>query len=449
MGSDDLWIGAASAFSGDRADAAGPVVRTLVERGGPAALIFETLAERTLALAQLARSKDPEKGYDPWLDDLISPILADCLKHSIKIVGNFGAANPRAAALRIKQIAKEQSLSDPRIAVVLGDDISGVEHLGMLKDALGGRFSGLDIISANVYQGANAIAAALRDGAQIVVTGRVSDPALCVGPILAHFGWSEDDWSRLGRAVMVGHLLECGAQLTGGYFADPGYKDVPELDRVGYPIARVDSDGNCVVGKADGTGGTVNTHTVTEQLLYEVHDPTAYITPDAIADISNAELEQVGPDLVAMRGVSGHRRPDLLKALVCHEIGWLAEGEISYAGARAESRARLAADVVFKRVKGKLDPRADLIGVYSVLGDDRSVGFNQHTVTGATDVRLRMAASHPDKRIAELLNREVTSLYTCGPAGGGGIRTSLRQRLGTVDCYVSRLNVPATYEIVE
>lgn len=449
MVSDHLWIGAASAFSGDRSDAAGPVVRTLVARGGPSVLIFETLAERTLALAQLARRDNPQAGYDPWLDELLSPILVDCLTHSIKIVGNFGAANPKAAAHRIKRIAEELSLRSPRIAIVLGDDISGACHRDMLMEALGPHPNLIDIISANVYQGSASIAAALRDGADIVVTGRVSDPALCVGPILAHFGWMEDDWTRLGRAVMVGHLLECGAQLTGGYFADPGYKNVPGLDRVGYPIARVDRDGNCVVGKADGTGGTVNVHTVTEQLLYEVHDPAAYITPDAVADISNAELEQVGPDLVAMYGVSGHRKPDLLKALICHEIGWLAEGEISYAGARAESRARLAADVVFKRVKGKLEPRADLIGICSVHGDDHNVGFDRHSSVPAIDVRLRLAASHSDKRIAELLNREVTSLYTCGPAGGGGIRTSLRQRLGTIDCYVPRLNVPTTFEIVE
>lgn len=227
----------------------------------------------------------------------------------------------------------------------------------------------LQIIRANAYIGAEAIAAALNAGAQIVVAGRVSDPSLTVGPALSHFGWRADDWDRIGRATMAGHLLECGAQVCGGYFADPGYKEAPELHAVGYPIAEIDADGDCVIGKADNTGGLVSLATVKEQLLYEIHDPAAYLTPDVVADISDARLEEVGLNRVALKGVRYHARPASLKVNVCHEGGWLSEGEISYAGPRAEARARLAADVLRQRLAG-LALRVDLIGSVSIFGDD-------------------------------------------------------------------------------
>src|SRR4051812_16185700 len=216
---------------------------------------------------------------------MLRPVLADCLQHGIRIVSNFGAANPRGAALRIQALAREQGLAPPRVAVVEGDDVSGPSHRAALREGLGPRAEGLEIVSANAYLGADAIAAALRAGAQIVVTGRVADPSLTVGPALAHFGWAADDWDRVGRATMAGHLLECGAQVTGGYYADPGFKDVPDLAHVGFPIASIDSNGDCTLTKAEGTGGCIDEHTVAEQLLYEVHDPAAYLTPDVTADI--------------------------------------------------------------------------------------------------------------------------------------------------------------------
>ncbi|MGJ7582985.1 acyclic terpene utilization AtuA family protein, partial [Variovorax sp. RHLX14] len=311
------------------------------------------LAERTLALAQLRRRDNPEAGYEPLLDDMLRPVLARCLAHGIRIVSNFGAANPRAAARHIARMARELGASAPRIAVVEGDDLSGPEHRALLNEALGAQMEGLRMVSANAYIGAEPIAAALDAGAQIVVCGRVADPSLTVGPAMSHFGWRADDWDRLGRATMAGHLLECGAQVCGGYFADPGYKNVPGLEVVGFPIAEIDADGRCTIGKADGTGGLVSEATVKEQLLYEVHDPAAYLTPDVIADIADAEVHALpGADRVALSGVRGHARPGRYKVNVCHEGGWLAEGEISYAGPRAEARARLAADVLRKRLDG-------------------------------------------------------------------------------------------------
>lgn len=444
-----LHVGAAAGFSGDRTDAARPVVDTLIRRGAPSALIFETLAERTLALAQLARQSDPGAGYEPLLDELVAPVLADCLHHGIRIVSNFGAANPLGAALRIREIARAQGLRVPRIAVVGGDDVSAPGQRDALLGCLGPDAAGLAIASANAYLGAEAIAAAWREGADVIVTGRVADPSLTVGPAMAHFGWAEDDWDRLARATMAGHLLECGAQVCGGYYADPGYKDVPDLADVGYPIAEIDADGHCVLGKADATGGCVDEHTVKEQLLYELHDPAAYLTPDVTADITAASVTQLATDRVRLAGVRGHPRPATLKVNVFHHHGWLAEGEISYAGRGAEARARLAADVLRRRLAGCGPLRVDLIGVTSVFGDDAGRWLEAHPAGDATDVRLRVALNHAERAVAERLTREVTALYTCGPAGGGGVRTGLRARLGTRSCSVPRSLAPSTLEFVE
>ncbi|MEJ1168936.1 acyclic terpene utilization AtuA family protein [Variovorax sp. CCNWLW235] len=450
-----LLIGCAAGFSGDRTDAAGPVVDTLIARlqGGPAEqrafLIFETLAERTLALAQLRRRDNPEAGYEPLLDAMLRPVLARCLAHGIRIVSNFGAANPRAAARHIARMARELGAAEPRIAVVEGDDLSGPAHLALLHEALGAQMDGLRIVSANAYIGAEPIAAALDAGAQIVVCGRVADPSLTVGPAMSHFGWRADDWHRLGRATMAGHLLECGAQVCGGYFADPGYKNVPGLEEVGFPIAEIDADGHCTIGKADRTGGLVSEATVKEQLLYEVHDPNAYLTPDVVADIAEAQIDQL-PDAanrVALSGVRGHARPSHYKVNVCHEGGWLAEGEISYAGPRAEARARLAADVLRKRL-GSLALRVDLIGALSIFGDDAGRMLADTPDAGLRDVRLRIAASHTDRAQAERLTREVMALYTCGPAGGGGVRTALTPRLNTLSCLLPREAVPVRFELL-
>lgn len=445
---DGLLIGAAAGFSGDRLDAAEAVVATLIARRRPAALIFETLAERTLALAQLRRRADPDAGYEPHLERLLRPVLARCLAHGIRIVGNFGAANPHAAAKRVVHLARELGVRTPRVAVVTGDDVSGAEFRPLLAQQLGGVLERIEIVSANAYLGAESIAAALREGADVVVAGRVSDPSLTLGPALAHFGWRLDDWDRLARATMAGHLLECGAQVTGGYFADPGYKDVPDPHAVGFPIAEIDADGDCVIGKADRTGGLVDALTVKEQLLYEIHDPAAYLTPDVIADITEAEVREVGPDRVLLTGVRGHPRPDTLKVNVFYEGGWLGEGEISYAGPGAEARARLAADVLRRRLPG-LSLRIDLIGAVSVLADDGGRLLAATPSAERTDIRLRVAAAHAERAAVERLADEVTALYTCGPAGGGGVRTGVRQRLQTLSSLLPRAAIAARHEFVE
>ena len=441
-------IGCATGFSGDRTDGALPVVQALAARGG-GTLIFETLAERTLALAQLARNADPESGYEPLLRELLTPVLADCLRHDIRIVSNFGAANPPAAARAIAALAREQGLPAPRIAVVHGDALTTPEQRALLRERIGATFDEMDVVSATVYLGANEIAEALRGGAQIVVAGRVADPSLTVGPALAHYGWAQDDWQRLGRATMAGHMLECGLQVTGGYFCVPGLKEVPDVHAAGYPIAEIDADAEFVITKPDGTGGTVDARTVKEQLLYEVHDPARYLTPDVVADLSQATVRVLGPDRVAVTGITGHARPDELKVNVCHRGGWLAEAEISYAGVQAEARARLAADIVQRRLGSALKVRTDLIGVTSILGDDSGNLLHTKSAGHARDVRLRLAAEHADADVAQQLLREVTALYCCGPAGGGGVRTSLRSRLNMVSCTIPREAVKSGWSLME
>ncbi|WP_369798704.1 acyclic terpene utilization AtuA family protein [Achromobacter sp. DMS1] len=443
---DVLNVGCGAGFSGDRLDAPAPVVRTLIARGAPAALIFETLAERTLAFAQIARRSDPARGYEALLEPLLRPILADCLAHGIVIVGNFGAANPPGAARAILRVAGELGLPAPRIAVLEGDDLSArLQRGGPLRAALGADFDETRFVSANVYQGAFEIAQAIQAGAQIVVAGRVADSSLTLGPAIAHFGWTRENWDALAGGTMAGHLLECAAQVTGGYYADPGKKDVPGLDDVGFPIAEIQADGSCVVSKADDTGGIVNARTVKEQLLYEVHDPAAYLTPDVVADIGEATVEEVAPGRVRLAGVRGHPRPLTLKAAAFFEGGWAGDAEISYAGPNAEARARLAMEVIRKRLGGLLDLRFDLIGLCSILGDDAGRMLAGIPAGGATDVRLRAAARHDDPALIDRLHREVTALWTGGPAGGGGVKTSKRQRLAMRNFFVPRELAPASF----
>ena len=449
MSDEVLHVGCAAGFSGDRTDAASTVVDALLASGGPAFLVFETLAERTLALAQLAKRSDPSAGYEPLLAEMLGPVLGRCLEGNVRIVGNFGAANPRGAAQRIFSLCRELGLRAPRISVVAGDDLSGPEQRALLHEALGESVDPTSLVSANAYIGGHSIADAITAGAEIVVCGRIADPSLVVGPALAHFGWARDDWTRLGRATMVGHLLECGAQVTGGYYADPGYKDVPNIATLGYPIAEIRNDGQCTITKPPGTGGRVDVHTVTEQLLYELHDPAAYLTPDVVADITEVVLEADGIDRVKVNGVRGHPATGTLKVIVCAEQGWLSEGEISYAGRRAEGRARLAADILRHRLATVgATLRVDLIGVASVLGDDGGRWLAAKPAGEASDVRLRVAMRHADRSVAERLAREVTALYTCGPAGGGGVRTSIRRRLSTRSCLVPREAVPTRFDMV-
>lgn len=431
-----LLIGNGAGFSGDRLDAAEPVVRTLIARGGKAAMTFETLAERTLALGVLARETDPEAGYEPALASLLRPVLGLCLDAGIPIIGNFGAANPRGAAAAIARLAAELGLAPPRIAVLEGDDVREVLDDPRIAWEGGARPS-RPIIAANAYLGAFPIAEALRAGAEIVVTGRIADPALALGPLIAHFGWGEHDLDALAAGTLAGHLLECGAQVTGGYFGDPGVKDVPAPEAIGFPIAEVTADGTITVTKADTPGGLVDRRSVTEQILYEVHDPAAYLTPDVTLDITGVTLTETARDTVVLRGARGRAGPPTLKATVSTEGGYLGEGEISYAGPNALARARLAASTLRARVATlPVRLRIDLLGLQAVFdGDD---GARGGPLGPDGEVRVRLAALGDDRNAAEAAAREVLSLYCCGPAGGGGVRTSVTRRVATTSALLPR-----------
>ena len=434
--SEPFLIGCGAGFSGDRVDAPGPVVQHLVGSEHPGVLMLETLGERTLALAQKERLADPSLGYEPLLDQLVGPVLDVCLTSGIPIISNFGAANPGGAAERILELAHAAGLRRPRIAVIEGDDVRHRLQDLPLTPWEGDPSEELAlerIVAANAYLGALPIAEALSGGADIVVTGRVADPALALGPLINHFDWSATDWDRLAAGTMAGHLLECGAQITGGYFADPGVKNVPAMDRIGFPIAEVTRDADVTITKASGTGGLVDQRTAKEQLLYEVHDPAAYITPDVVADLTEAELADLGPDRVGLSGVKGHPATEHFKVTVSLTGGWLGEGEISYAGPNAEARARLAADTLIARldVRGlDLRRRVDLIGVASVLDDDQAT-LRDATMGHAEDVRVRLAVEGADRAAVEAATQEVLALLCCGPAGGGGARRNHVSRIHT------------------
>ncbi|WGF86807.1 acyclic terpene utilization AtuA family protein [Marinivivus vitaminiproducens] len=448
MGHEVVRIGCGAGFAGDRSDAAVPIVAELAAMGGPRFLIFETLAERTLALAQIEKRQNPQRGASPALERLLRPILADCLRSGIRIVSNFGAANPRAGAAVIGALAAEAGFPDIRIAIVEGDDLThdfGAEDFARREtggDVLAERPA---ILSANVYLGAREIASGLDQGADVVITGRVADPSLVLGPLLHVFRWAEDDWDRLAAGTLAGHLLECGAQVTGGYFADPGVKDVPGLDEVGYPIGEIDADGRVVVTKPAGTGGRVDRDTVVEQILYEIHDPAAYLTPDVVLDLTEVEVAVIGRDRVAVTGARGHPRPDTLKVTVCVDSGSLAEAEISYAGANATGRARLAIEVVLARMAKRapdLAIRADAIGVRSLFNDTAGSALaDAWPDARGEDVRVRFAAQSDDPAALVLLLDEVEALYCAGPGGGGGVRRRVTPRLRSASCLIERERV--------
>ena len=358
-------IGCGAAYSGDRID---PAIE-LATHGDLDYLVFECLAERTLALAQQAKATDPDRGYDPWLVERIDAVLPACLERGTRVVTNMGAANPLAAAARVARLARERGWRGLTIAAITGDDIltrvvEGDYALdtGQSVSALGSR-----LVSANAYLGAEPIAQALVHGASIVITGRVADPALFLAPLATDFGWRVDDWRLLGRGTVIGHLLECAGQVTGGYFADPECLPIPDLAHIGFPLAEVQPDGTAVITKVAGTGGAVTAATCKSQLLYEIHDPSRYLTPDVAADFSGVRIVEVAPDRVMVTGGDGRPRPGQLKVSVGYKDGYVGEGQMSYAGPGALARARLGLDIVADRLRltGVVceELRLDVIGV--------------------------------------------------------------------------------------
>jgi hypothetical protein len=430
-----IRIGSGAGYSGDRIE---PAVE-LAEKGDIQYLVFECLGERTVALAQQARLKDPEAGYDPLLEERMRAVLPVCAAKGIKVVTNMGAANPLAAARKTAAVAKSMGLSTLKVAAVIGDDVLDAckqDDLSIMEfDGTIGQL-GNRLISANAYLGAGPIAEALNGGADIVITGRASDPALFLAPIIHAFGWPMDDWNLLGKGIVAGHLLECAGQVTGGYFADPSYKDVADLARLGFPIGEVGEDGSLVITKVEGSGGAVTAQTCKEQLLYEVHDPTRYIQPDVIADFSQVTAEEIGKDRVRISGGRGSERPPTLKVSVGYVDSFIGEGQISYAGPGALARGRLALDIVRERLKltgVASELRFDLIGVDSLHGTQVSAHANE-----PYEVRVRVSGRTENLREAIRIGNEVETLYTNGPAGGGGASKSARDVVAVASVLLPR-----------
>ena len=446
-----VYLGCGAGFSGDRFDASLPIVKEFKKINAPKYLMFEVLAERTLAIAQQFRLKNPEEGYSPFLDSYIGPILDDCLENDIKIISNIGAANPIVAAKRIIEISKKQNTRKPKIGVVVGDDLLEYMSDAEILDSPtmeGLDFSNNNITAANVYLGAQPIADALAKDVDIVIVGRTVDSALALGPLIYEYGWKQKDLDLLGSGTICGHLLECGAQVTGAYFADPGFKDVPNLANVGFPIAEFSDDGSFVITKPEGTGGLVSKATITEQLLYETHDPSNYLVPDVTADMSNLNLESDGENRVFVRGGKGKKSPEKLKATICCDNGFMGEAEISYAGPNALARAKLAGDVISERIQilglqGQI--RVEIIGAGSVhFSIDEKSSYN---LPENGDYRVRTSAIYPQKYQAQQMVDEVMSLYCCGPAAGGGGRGYVTPQSSTASILVDRSIVDPNIKI--
>ncbi|AZF33085.1 Protein of unknown function DUF1446 [Pseudomonas sp. R4-35-07] len=437
-----LRIGAGAGYSGDRIE---PAVE-LAEQGDLDYLVFECLAERTIALAQQARISDPAGGYDPLLSERMRRVLPFVGVHEgrrrLRVITNMGAANPVSAAVEVRRIARELG-ANLKVVAVTGDDVLAALQPEQLLDngqtlgALGER-----LISANAYLGVDGILEALRADADVVITGRVADPSLFLAPQMFEFGWAADDWQRLGKGTLVGHLLECAGQVSGGYFADPGFKDVDDLARLGFPLAEINADGTALITKVAGSGGQVSRATCSEQLIYEVHDPQAYLTPDVTADFSQVGFVEEGVDRVRAHGATGRARPEQLKVSVGYLDGWIGEGQMSYGGPGAVARAQLAREVVLKRLEltgvKMQEVRAELIGMDALHGPRSNAE--------PWEVRLRVAARCEERRDAVRIGNEVEALYTNGPAGGGGASKSVRQVVAVASLLLPRDRVKPRIE---
>jgi hypothetical protein len=441
-----IRIGTGAGFSGDRIE---PAV-DLAAKGNLDYLVFECLAERTIALAQQAKMHDPNAGFDPLLERRMRAVLPICREKGVRVISNMGAANPVAAAKHTINIARELGLSGLRVAAVQGDNVLDVlspdEFFIDEANCTLGAFD-KDVISANAYLGAGGIVDALKAGADVVLTGRAADPAMFLAPQIFEFGWQMDDWTRLGRGTLVGHLLECGGQVTGGYFADPGLKDVPDLANLGFPIAEVDENGNAIITKLPGTGGFVNAATCKEQLLYEVHDPKRYIQPDVIADFSAVEISEVGPDRVAVSNGDGLPKTGSLKVSIGYIDSCVGEGQISYAGPGAAERGQLALDILHQRIDqiglACDEVRGELIGVNSIFKD---VAVSD---CAPSEVRVRFVVRTRDMQAAARIGEEVESLYLNGPAGGGGVTKSSREIVAIVSGLLPEDSLATRFEMME
>jgi Acyclic terpene utilisation family protein AtuA len=445
-----MRLGAGAGFAGDRFEPA----LDLVTHATPDVLGFEILAERTIALAHRRRRTGTGPGYDANLRRRIAAVLPEARRQGTLIITNGGAADPLSGGLAVRETARALGDHSCRIAVVTGDDITDRldlsactvldtgEPLAAYRDRL---------ISANAYLGIAPLLAALDTDPDIVIAGRTTDIALYLAPLVHAFDWALDDWARLAAGSVVGHLLECAGQLTGGYFADGIHKHVPDLARLGFPFADVTADGSATIAKLAGTGGRLDRATCLEQLLYEVTDPSAYLTPDVAVDFCGVNISEAGQDRIRIEGAIGRPPPATLKVSVGIDGGYTGTAGISYAGPGCQARAVMAAEIVRRRwreIHGR-DPaalQADLVGITSCTP---WLGIDALPDTEPPEARLRLAVQSFDRQIAADLVYEIEALYTNGPAGGGGVETSVRESVVLLSTLVPADTVTPRIEVLE
>jgi hypothetical protein len=408
-----LRVGAGSAWWGDRIEPAA----LNAEKGDLDYLCFETMAEATISAAQVRARRDPTfPGYDTYLDERMRAVLPHCLKRGTKIVTNQGWINPQGAAQRIVHWLREFGARGVNVAAISGGLIT--DRVLELTDRIienGQPTASLrdNLVSAEVYLGAEPIVDALKQGAHIVVSGRVADPSVFMAPMMHEFGWDALDHQRLGAGSGIGHLMECGAQVTGGYFPDPGFKDVPEPWNLAFPIAEVAPGGSAVIAKVAGSGGAVNLMTVKEQLLYEVHDPANYITPDVVVDFTTTQLEQVGADRVRVTKISGKPRTPTLKVSIGCTEGFIGEDMFFYAGPGALRRAQLARRILEERFRivglQAEEVRIDFLGLNAIHG-----AMTPKDQPEPYEIAVRVAARTRTREEAVKVGREVDGMAVSG-----------------------------------
>jgi hypothetical protein len=383
-------------------------------------------------------------GYGASLEARMAALLPVAARTGCRIVTNLGAANPGAAAQRVAAMARAGGRA-VTVAALLGDDVLDLVRDGQCDPPLPREIMA-GLVSANAYLGARELERAVATGAGIVICGRVTDSALFLAPAALHFGWAEGDWDLQARGIVLGHLLECAGQATGGYYMDGGRKAVPEPARLGFPLAEVSPDGSFTLTKLPDTGGAVTVAVVAEQLLYEVGNPAAYLTPDVVADFTAVRLSQAGPDRVHVAGARGAPPPDSYKVVACYDHGFIGEGEISYAGTGAAERARLAGEIVRERLRLTGVPcrslRLDLLGINALHAELAPPGQPY-------EVCLRVAASAGSEGAAAAIGDEVEALLTNGPAGGGGARRHVRPVLGVAATFLPKRLIAERIQVVE
>ena len=386
----------------------------------------------------------------------LSGLTDYCVEHDIMLIAwrplQKGMLDAEAPEL-LREIARRHGLQGMKIACVTGDDLLPVINKYMDAEVWEtheplSKLPG-EIVSANAYMGVEGILKALEQGADVVITGRVADPAIFMAPAIHAFGWSLEDWDKLGKGTMMGHLLECGGQVTGGYFAEPGKKDVPGLGHLGFPIVEISEDGSFFVTKIPESGGMVTVETCSEQIVYEIHDPENYLTPDVVADFKQVKFTEVEKDKVKVEGASGKPRTETFKCSIGYKDCFIGDGEISYGGPGCVARGRLALDIIKERLElvapGVFDElKFDLIGCNSLYWNP-DFKYNEEP----SEVRVRVSGRAKARADAELIGNEVEALYTNGPAGGCGAVKRTRDIVSVASILVSRCDVKPEVEIFE